>query len=90
VNWENDDDVDELGVIDEQNDDEGTGDDEIEFDSQDEDECEDLFAGVWSPQLAKKRRNRRMRFQSRGRVGSVYADASGSQAARAKSEDTYI
>lgn len=28
----------------------------IEFDSQDEDECEDLFAGVWSPALASKRR----------------------------------
>ena len=33
--------------------------DDIEFDSQDEDECEDLFAGVWSPQLAIKRRQRR-------------------------------
>ncbi len=29
---------------------------EIEFDSQDEDECEDLFAGVWSKELAFKRR----------------------------------
>ena len=29
---------------------------EIEFDSQDEDECEDLFLGVWTPQLAAKRR----------------------------------
>ena len=28
----------------------------IEFDSQDEDECEDLFAGIWSPSLAMKRR----------------------------------
>ena len=28
----------------------------VEFDSQDEDECEDLFAGVWSPGLALKRR----------------------------------
>ena len=26
------------------------------FDSQDEDECEDLFAGVWSPVMAAKRR----------------------------------
>ncbi|ETN39473.1 uncharacterized protein HMPREF1541_05697 [Cyphellophora europaea CBS 101466] len=32
---------------------------DVEFDSQDEDECEDLFAGVWSPQLAVKRRQRR-------------------------------
>jgi hypothetical protein len=34
---------------------------EIEFDSQDEDECEDLFMGVWTPQLAAKRR-RQKRF----------------------------
>lgn len=33
--------------------------DDVEFDSQDDDECEDLFAGVWSPQLAVKRRQRR-------------------------------
>lgn len=31
----------------------------VEFDSQDEDECEDLFAGVWSPTLAMKRRQGR-------------------------------
>ncbi|KAL8999750.1 MAG: hypothetical protein Q9169_001423 [Polycauliona sp. 2 TL-2023] len=31
-------------------------DDLVEFDSQDEDECEDLFAGVWSPALAIRRR----------------------------------
>lgn len=31
----------------------------VEFDSQDEDECEDLFAGVWSPALALKRRQNR-------------------------------
>ncbi len=31
----------------------------VEFDSQDEDECEDLFAGVWSPALATKRRKGR-------------------------------
>ncbi|KAI9818290.1 MAG: hypothetical protein M1832_004408 [Thelocarpon impressellum] len=34
----------------------GAGEDEAAFDSQDEDECEDLFAGVWSPALAAKRR----------------------------------
>jgi hypothetical protein len=33
--------------------------DDVEFDSQDDDECEDLFAGVWSPQLAVRRRQRR-------------------------------
>lgn len=35
------------------------GDDKVEFDSQDEDECEDLFAGVWSPALAERRRRGR-------------------------------
>ena len=34
----------------------------VEFDSQDEDECEDLFAGVWSPDLASRRRRGR-RFE---------------------------
>jgi hypothetical protein len=33
--------------------------DEVEFDSQDEDECEDLFAGVWSARVAAKRRAER-------------------------------
>jgi hypothetical protein len=33
--------------------------DDVEFDSQDEDECEDLFAGVWSPALAVRRRARK-------------------------------
>ncbi|KAJ5724879.1 hypothetical protein N7493_006607 [Penicillium malachiteum] len=33
---------------------------ELEFDSQDEDECEDLFAGIWSPGLAIRRRNRKL------------------------------
>lgn len=31
-------------------------DDAVEFDSQDEDECEDLFLGFWTPQTAAKRR----------------------------------
>ncbi|GAB1742325.1 hypothetical protein NU219Hw_g7878t1 [Hortaea werneckii] len=34
--------------------------DDVEFDSQDEDECEDLFLGVWTPQLAAKRRKAKM------------------------------
>ncbi|MCJ1295801.1 hypothetical protein MMC34_007365 [Xylographa carneopallida] len=38
----------------------------IEFDSQDEDECEDLFAGLWSPSSALKRR----RLKRFGRQGS--------------------
>ena len=32
---------------------------DIQFDSQDEDECEDLFAGVWNASLALKRRKGR-------------------------------
>ncbi|KAJ5876099.1 uncharacterized protein N7529_001683 [Penicillium soppii] len=32
----------------------------VEFDSHDEDECEDLFAGIWSPGLAARRRNRKI------------------------------
>lgn len=31
----------------------------VNFDSQDEDECEDLFMGIWTPSLAKKRRKTR-------------------------------
>lgn len=30
----------------------------VEFDSEDEDECEDLFAGVWDPEVVRKRRSR--------------------------------
>ncbi|KAL9106514.1 MAG: hypothetical protein Q9227_008493 [Pyrenula ochraceoflavens] len=41
---------------------EGGSMEDIEFDSEDEEECEDLFAGVWSPALAAKRR--------RGRIGA--------------------
>lgn len=33
---------------------------DIEFDSQDEDECEDLFSGIWTPQLARRRRKNKM------------------------------
>ncbi len=40
--------------------------DAIEFDSQDEDECEDLFAGVWSPGLAVRRRQGK-RFEQAAR-----------------------
>ena len=36
------------------------GDNVVEFDSEDEDECEDLFAGVWDPEAAAKRRGRRV------------------------------
>lgn len=53
----------------------------VEFDSQDEDECEDLFAGVWSPELALKRRRGR-RFGRGGNGGG-----GGSAGARARSED---
>jgi hypothetical protein len=38
---------------------EGAKEEDIEFDSQDEEECEDLFSGVWSPELARRRRKAR-------------------------------
>jgi hypothetical protein len=33
---------------------------EVEFDSEDEDECEDLFTGVWDAEGVRKRRERRV------------------------------
>ena len=42
--------------------------DDVQFDSQDDDECDDLFAGVWSPSLALSRRRNR-RFGRRIGVG---------------------
>jgi hypothetical protein len=41
---------------------------EIEFDSQDEDECEDLFAGVWDARVVAARR-KRGRFSSKAAAG---------------------
>ena len=35
------------------------GDGVVVFDSEDEDECDDLFAGVWDPGVVAKRRSRR-------------------------------
>jgi hypothetical protein len=32
----------------------------VVFDSEDEDECEDLFAGVWNAEVVAKRRSRRI------------------------------
>jgi Yippee zinc-binding/DNA-binding /Mis18, centromere assembly len=71
VYWENEDDTDEhvreLGGVVVSDGGSSSGgsfengreDEQIEFDSQDEDECEDLFAGVWSPALARRRRRMR-------------------------------
>jgi hypothetical protein len=36
------------------------GEEVVVFDSEDEDECEDLFAGVWDPEVVAKRRARRV------------------------------
>jgi len=38
----------------------GNDEDIVVFDSEDEDECEDLFAGVWDPEVVAKRRARRV------------------------------
>lgn len=35
----------------------------VQFDSQDEDECEDLFAGIWNADLAAKRRRAKLKMQ---------------------------
>ena len=50
----------------------------LEFDSQDEDECEDLFAGVWSAQLAAKRRQRKKERFGRRPVGNLISFAAAS------------
>ena len=78
VSWEHGDDEDEsLPLPPNELSNTDLGGEEIEFDSQDEDECEDLFAGVWSTQLALKRRRGR-RF---GRGGD------GMACLRARSEE---
>ncbi|KAH6697387.1 yippee family protein [Plectosphaerella plurivora] len=42
-----------------QNDSKG-GADEVAFDSEDEDECEDIFAGTWDPAVVAQRRSRKL------------------------------
>lgn len=74
VSWENDNDdrediplpPDEMKTVD-------LGEDQVEFDSQDEDECEDLFAGVWSTQLAQKRRRGRRFGRGGGGISGMRA-----------------
>jgi hypothetical protein len=39
---------------------EGDGEGVVVFDSEDEDECEDLFAGVWDAEVVGKRRGRKV------------------------------
>lgn len=43
--------------------------DSVSFDSGDEDECEDVFAGTWDPEVVSMRRNSRV-ASSKGRNGS--------------------
>jgi hypothetical protein len=74
VSWENEDDEDENSPLPPaQLHYAEVGDEEVEFDSQDEDECEDLFAGVWSPQLASKRRRGRRFGRSSGGITGLRA-----------------
>ncbi|KAK7749176.1 hypothetical protein SLS62_008357 [Diatrype stigma] len=43
----------------------GGGEEEaVAFDSEDEDECEDLFSGTWDPEIAAKRRRRKVNQRS--------------------------
>jgi hypothetical protein len=37
--------------------------DPIVFDSEDEDECEDVFSGTWDPEIAAKRRSRKLNLR---------------------------
>jgi len=43
---------------------------EVEFDSGDEDECEDLFAGVWDAEAVAKRRSKQIRARKRTENGA--------------------
>lgn len=65
TNWE-------FGVVkEEEEDEEGMRVDEQEavvFDSEDEDECEDLFSGVWDSEIAIKRRMKRVRKNGDGKA----------------------
>lgn len=65
TNWE-------FGVVkEEEEDEEGMRVDEQEavvFDSEDEDECEDLFSGVWDSEIAIKRRMKRVRKNGNGKA----------------------
>ena len=49
----------ELSVTD------GEGDEAVEFDSDDEDECEDIFAGTWDPETVAQRRRSRVSFRKK-------------------------
>jgi hypothetical protein len=74
VSWENGDDAEEsfpLPPSDLSN--AEPGEEDVEFDSQDEDECEDLFAGVWSTQLALKRRRGKRFGRGRGGISDLRA-----------------
>ena len=42
--------------------------DVVVFDSEDEDECEDLFAGTWDRDVVAKRRNRRIGWRKKESV----------------------
>ncbi|CAF9909572.1 MAG: hypothetical protein GOMPHAMPRED_006807 [Gomphillus americanus] len=44
---------------------------EVEFDSQDEDECEDLFMGVWTPEAAMRRRIAKGQFAAAAAAAAV-------------------
>jgi hypothetical protein len=44
------------------------GEDVVVFDEEDEDECEDLFAGIWDPDVVAKKRSRRVGAKRTGEV----------------------
>ncbi|KAF4614308.1 hypothetical protein G7Y89_g15429 [Cudoniella acicularis] len=61
VSWEEDgDQQDDLDLLQGEEDANKESDDVILFDSEDEDECEDLFAGIWDAEAVAKKRGRRV------------------------------
>ena len=65
TNWEDglaEEEEEEIGT------DEADGQDLVVFDSEDEDECEDLFSGIWDAEIAAKRRGRKVRKKGDGNV----------------------
>lgn len=57
VGWEDGDGGDDINGVEKQEDEYGS--DEVMFDSEDEDECDELFSGFWDSETVMKRRKTR-------------------------------
>lgn len=58
--WEDGRESDEDAGLEENEGEDENGEAVVVFDSEDEDECEDLFAGIWDVEVVVKRRSRRV------------------------------